>query len=331
MWMTLWMSVAAATTPTFPFADRAGHTITDTPEGHASRAYPVTARNWDIDCRLEEPVGALIGGDVFKVVDGVGARDSSVPYGNQVCIRDSIGLEICHNHLHQASLTVQEGDTVLAGDWIGGCGNSGSVFSETGDGSHLDVFARLGEHKVELSHPDTWEATASLRDPRPPPPPPEGDYTETELRAAVGDRYGQVDALLASGAYTERHYVWRGGAWVSSDRSRLDQVGVRALDVIVTDTGAPALVRESEWSESGDSGVARLWMFREDGSLARFYTSDLNYTTQGPSTREYLTSPRGTPLCPTGTGRYAPCDSWTLTPREGDVYPELGSLPRPGE
>lgn len=147
-------------TPGYPFSTYDGHVVTDTPDGHADRT---THRNWDLNCQLGDPVGAMIAGVVTEAQDYVDEG-----YGNRVCVYSSFwDLEFCHNHFDAGSLTVSIGDEVELGDHIGACGNSGYVIAfPGGDGSHLDAYAVTGAgENYELPHPSTWAPLASLDEP----------------------------------------------------------------------------------------------------------------------------------------------------------------------
>lgn len=97
----------------------------------------------------DEPVLAPADGIVAAVVDGlpdqeIGQRDPDNPAGNHVVLDFGEGEYGFLAHLRKGSVTVQEGDQVIAGGEIGRCGNSGNT-SEPHLHFHLQTTPVLGE------------------------------------------------------------------------------------------------------------------------------------------------------------------------------------------
>jgi hypothetical protein len=77
-----------------------------------------------------QPVLAAAGGLVVEAIDYLedvtpGQTDIATPLGNHVVIRVDQDEYLYTAHLRKSSLTVKDGDTVVAGQKIGECGNSG--------------------------------------------------------------------------------------------------------------------------------------------------------------------------------------------------------------
>ncbi|MBN1337531.1 MAG: hypothetical protein JXB39_16380, partial [Deltaproteobacteria bacterium] len=109
--------------PGFPFPTRKGHQVVGDPEDHAERGQPSA---WDLDCILEDGVGAVAGGTVVSVRDGLPSGEAYGD-GNEVCIRQgSTRITFCHSRLQAGSLAeLATGDVVMLGHRLGGCGASG--------------------------------------------------------------------------------------------------------------------------------------------------------------------------------------------------------------
>ena len=90
----------------------------------------------DIDGSIDDPISALTGGRVVEA-DSVGSGG----FGKTVVIEDYAGNRIRYAHLN--GVTVNNGDLVGAGQFIGPMGNTGNVKkADGGDGSHLHIEAR---------------------------------------------------------------------------------------------------------------------------------------------------------------------------------------------
>lgn len=140
--------------PSFPFPTRTGHSITDTPQGHADRG--VYDLGWDIDCRAWDEVGSLFDGIVTHVDPGGGG------YGIYVDIRTDDGLSCRLAHFHEAVVT--EGQRVAAAQVVGLCGNTGAVTPlGGGDGTHVHVACDdLDGDPLRLDSPSTWSLPDAL-------------------------------------------------------------------------------------------------------------------------------------------------------------------------
>jgi len=81
---------------------------------------------------FDQPILAPGAGTIVKTVDGmpdnpIGTTDARNPAGNHVVIDHGNGEFSILGHLKYASLVVEMGDTVKAGDRIASCGNSGNT------------------------------------------------------------------------------------------------------------------------------------------------------------------------------------------------------------
>ena len=90
----------------------------------------------DIDGKINDPIAAFTGGKVVAVdINGTGS------FGKNVTIEDSAGNKVRYAHMN--GVTVNKGDVVAPGQFIGPMGNTGTVIvTGKGDGSHLHIEAR---------------------------------------------------------------------------------------------------------------------------------------------------------------------------------------------
>ncbi|MBI5644033.1 MAG: M23 family metallopeptidase [Deltaproteobacteria bacterium] len=94
------------------------------------RAAGIAPKNIDGYFIFGEPVGSPCKGRVIKAVDGIPDNappkmNPEEPAGNHLII-DCEGIEVFIAHLKNGSITVEEGDSVRAGDVLGKAGNSGN-------------------------------------------------------------------------------------------------------------------------------------------------------------------------------------------------------------
>jgi hypothetical protein len=78
-----------------------------------------------------ESVLSPVDGEVIAVVDGfpdneLGSKDESNPAGNYVAIKAASNRYIYIAHFKRGTITVKPGQSVLSGQPIGSCGNSGN-------------------------------------------------------------------------------------------------------------------------------------------------------------------------------------------------------------
>jgi murein DD-endopeptidase MepM/ murein hydrolase activator NlpD len=82
------------------------------------------------------PIYAAVGGQVITVVNSFEGQklntDGNDTFGNYIVIKDANGVQCFYAHLQQNSIKVSVGDYVIAGQTIGGMGNTGRSF-----GCHL--------------------------------------------------------------------------------------------------------------------------------------------------------------------------------------------------
>ena len=98
------------------------------------------------------PILAVADGTVETAVDGCtqehggkGTQCKGTGWGNYVRIKHSDSVETLYAHMTNATLTVKSGDTVKAGQQIGGVGSTGS---STGYHLHFEVYVngtRIGD------------------------------------------------------------------------------------------------------------------------------------------------------------------------------------------
>lgn len=99
----------------------------------------------DIDGTKGQRLDAPVSGTVIKSgYAGNNKEDSS--YGNIVMIKDDSGIK--HLFAHMEKTLVKIGDNVTAGTQIGTIGNSGTVSSTSGDGSHLHYEVRKNDKAI---------------------------------------------------------------------------------------------------------------------------------------------------------------------------------------
>lgn len=99
----------------------------------------------DIDGTKGQRLDAPVSGKVIKSGNaGKNKEDSS--YGNIVLIQDDSGIK--HLFAHMEKTLVKFGDNVSAGTQIGTIGNSGTVSSTSGDGSHLHYEVRKNDKAI---------------------------------------------------------------------------------------------------------------------------------------------------------------------------------------
>lgn len=93
----------------------------------------------DIANQIGTDVPSFVSGTVTEVVGGHKQGDKG--YGNYVVIKDTEGNLHRYSHLQNAYVKVGQG--IAAGNVIGGMGNTGSTYSNSGGtGSHLDYRVR---------------------------------------------------------------------------------------------------------------------------------------------------------------------------------------------
>lgn len=99
-----------------------------------------------------KPIYAVCDAEVVKVITGVednkpGAMNPSQPLGNSVTLKTKNGEYIVYAHFENETVKVREGDSVVKGQFLGNCGNSGNS-SEAHLHLHIqdgpDVFSNIG-------------------------------------------------------------------------------------------------------------------------------------------------------------------------------------------
>lgn len=90
---------------------------------------------------------------VVQSVDG-GHQQGENNFGNSVTIKDAAGNQ--HQYHHLNNIGVKPGQTVGAGQPIGGMGNTGSTYSPSGqgDGTHLDyrIVSAYGQYVNPMTY-----------------------------------------------------------------------------------------------------------------------------------------------------------------------------------
>lgn len=118
----------------------------------AKESFRAKAHNGlDFDGKMGDLIAAIAGGTVTKVETGhkKGEKNS---YGNLVEVKQADGTTALYSHLKDVNVKV--GQKVGAGAKLGTMGNTGSVFSTTGDGSHLHL--GLKDKNGNFINPETW-------------------------------------------------------------------------------------------------------------------------------------------------------------------------------
>ena len=98
------------------------------------------------------PIPAPVSGTITNVVTGKKQGDNG--YGNSVTVKDTGGNQ--HKLSHLDNVFVRPGDRVQAGRPTGTMGNSGSTYSQggQGDGTHLDyrIVSAYGRYMNPMSY-----------------------------------------------------------------------------------------------------------------------------------------------------------------------------------
>ncbi len=213
------------------------------------------------------PVLAMAPGRVVKVVDGVpdnvvGAQDTRQPWGNVVVIEHGPELFSALAHLQPGSVTVREGDAVVAGQVVARVGSSGRS-----PVPHLHVqlqrTAAVGDPTVPIAFHGVVHAT------------PQGDHVCAERVPAEGDRVRNPSrgGGLARGLWlpvgTRLRVEVRvdgGPAAVETLVSEVDLLGARSL--VSVERGSRLWV-----DDLGDAFVAYDHAGPRDGALFALYAA----------------------------------------------------------
>lgn len=103
---------------------------------HPSAWYEKAGSQWSKGYHTGVDFGAAAGTPVFAIADARVVRAGRAGVlGNQVIIELPDGKYASYNHL--GSIAVSQGDTVVAGQRLGGVGNTGTSYEGGPDGMHL--------------------------------------------------------------------------------------------------------------------------------------------------------------------------------------------------
>lgn len=92
----------------------------------------------DLAAAPETPIPAVAPGTVTDV--RTGQVQGSPDFGNYVIVTDAQGNKFRYSHLSSKYVPIKVGQQINAGDILGGMGNSGQTYSNSGGtGTHLDL------------------------------------------------------------------------------------------------------------------------------------------------------------------------------------------------
>jgi murein DD-endopeptidase MepM/ murein hydrolase activator NlpD len=106
----------------------------------------------DIANKPGTPIPSFVKGTVVEVVNNQAGAKSG--YGNYVVVKDSDGN--LHRYSHLSNSYVKVGQPVGRGTVLGGMGNTGATYSQSGEGSgtHLDyrIVSKFGQYMNPMTY-----------------------------------------------------------------------------------------------------------------------------------------------------------------------------------